>query len=573
MGTRGRIKGNILSVFQTVLITILFFLPTTAEPAELIPPEPLLADSTVDAGTSAAPDAAAADQAIDPGIDTTATVATASATSTGGEFGEAGSSVSPPTTNTFAGAASLSISITVPPGRLGLSPNISLNYNSMKGNGWMGIGWDFDMGSIQRNTKYGLDYTKNDFVFSKNGSSSELVNITGNEYRAKIEDGSFIRFFYDASSSSWTAYDKNGTVYYYGTTAGSRQDFSSGTKVFKWNLDKVLDSNGNYMIISYFKDQGEIYLDRIDYTGNTSGLDTTNYVKFYLESRTDVYPMYITNFRVLTAYRLKTIEVMANGQRVRVYALNYTISGITSSSILASVQQFGSDADLDASGTVLNGTAMPTMTFETPPFSNGFEDPVNWHDYIPVYSWSQFWLSDFNGDGKTDIMYLSRTSPLKYMVMLNNGNGFQDPVSWHDYIPIFSWSQFWLSDFNGDGKTDIMYLSTSPYKYMVMLNNGNGFQDPVSWHDYIPIFSWSQFWLSDFNGDGKTDIMYLSTSPYKYMVMKNNSSHDLVVSTSNGIGSIYTITYEPSSSYQNTLMPFILQTVSSITASDGIGNS
>ncbi|MEW6110173.1 MAG: hypothetical protein AB1632_13565, partial [Nitrospirota bacterium] len=122
MGTRGRIKGNILSVFQTVLITILLVLPSTAEPAELIPPEPLPADSAVDAGTSAEPDAAAADQAIDPGIDSTATVATATATatSTGGEFGEAGSSVSPPTTNTFAGAASLSISITVPPGRLGL---------------------------------------------------------------------------------------------------------------------------------------------------------------------------------------------------------------------------------------------------------------------------------------------------------------------------------------------------------------------------------------------------------------------------------------------------------------------
>ena len=58
--------------------------------------------------------------------------------------------------------------------------------------------------------------------------------------------------------------DKNGATYYFGTASASRQDNTYG--VFKWCLDKVQDSNSNYMTITYWKDQGEIYLSRIDYT-------------------------------------------------------------------------------------------------------------------------------------------------------------------------------------------------------------------------------------------------------------------------------------------------------------------
>ena len=72
-------------------------------------------------------------------------------------------------------------------------------------------------------------------------------------------------------------------MYYYGSKSDTRQDFVNGTKVFKWCLDKVIDTNGNYMTVSYTKDQGEVYPDRIDYTGNAAaGLSPTNYVKFYL---------------------------------------------------------------------------------------------------------------------------------------------------------------------------------------------------------------------------------------------------------------------------------------------------
>ena len=66
--------------------------------------------------------------------------------------------------------------------------------------------------------------------------------------------------------------------------------------------------------------------------------------------------MYTTNFLVVTAKRLKTIDVLANGNRVRAYALSYTTSESTARSLLSSVQQYGKDATLDGEGTVTGGT-------------------------------------------------------------------------------------------------------------------------------------------------------------------------------------------------------------------------
>jgi hypothetical protein len=85
------------------------------------------------------------------------------------------------------GSASAKIPIEVPPGRLGIAPQLSLTYNSYRGSGWIGMGWNIDMGAIQRSTKYGVNYNGNAFVEINSGNSSELVPWGTNCYRVKIE--------------------------------------------------------------------------------------------------------------------------------------------------------------------------------------------------------------------------------------------------------------------------------------------------------------------------------------------------------------------------------------------------
>ena len=45
-----------------------------------------------------------------------------------------------------------------------------------------------------------------------------------------------------------------------------------------------------------------------------------------------------------TAYRLKTIDILAKGDRVRKYDLAYQYSAITSRWLLTAVRHYGSDA-------------------------------------------------------------------------------------------------------------------------------------------------------------------------------------------------------------------------------------
>ncbi len=89
----------------------------------------------------------------------------------------------------FNGAAVAKYPLQTPPGRNGIGPNLALTYSSSQGNGWLGVGWDLQLGKIERSTKNGVpNYDNSDtFRWSSPIGSAELVNVGGNEYRAKIE--------------------------------------------------------------------------------------------------------------------------------------------------------------------------------------------------------------------------------------------------------------------------------------------------------------------------------------------------------------------------------------------------
>ena len=273
----------------------------------------------------------------------------------------------------FTGTATTSIPIAVPPGRGGVQPNLALVYNSANGNGWVGLGWKLEKSVIERQTKFGLNYAGDAYIFRLAGINVELVNIGSNQYRAKIEGG-FTRVQKLTASDGkpyFLATDKTGQKFYFGHTAATRvANPSDATKIFRWCLDRVEDPDGNYMTISYTGDQGQGYLARIDYTGHGS-TRPTNSVIFHLETRPDAVPMYTSHFLMKTAKRLKTIEVRANNRLVRAYKLTYTSSAGTSRSLLRSVTQYGKDATI-RSGSITGGSALPAVSITYTGGGTGF---------------------------------------------------------------------------------------------------------------------------------------------------------------------------------------------------------
>ncbi len=248
-----------------------------------------------------------------------------------------------PLPDLLTGAFSHAVSLTVPPGRKGIQPSLSLAYRSSNPNSWTGVGFSLNPGYIVRSTRLGppsYNDTQDTFYFVSDAGTTELVYLTDNLYQAKIES-SFTKFFKERDDS-WTALAKDGSTMKFGSTPESRETAAKGT--FSWYLTKAQDTNSNYISFTYIKDSGKSYLSRIDYTGNSStGTSPANTVEFALEPRDDISSSYISTARIATTKRLKAIEARQEGALVWRYELEYAYSTDTGRSLLKSITQYSSD--------------------------------------------------------------------------------------------------------------------------------------------------------------------------------------------------------------------------------------
>ena len=249
-------------------------------------------------------------------------------------------------TDLATGAATVSVPIAVPPGRKNMQPQFALSYSSNNTNGICGVGWGLTASSIQRSTKKGTptyDSALDTFVFSSSGSSGELIPLAGQpgEYRQKIETA-FMKYVYNDATSTWTVRDKNGTKYTFGAVSTSRiVDPNDGSRIFAWFLDSVEDLHGNTVAFTYRKDASQVYLDKVNYTGNTSqGLSSDKSVEFiYNETeRTDIIYNNRSGWEIATKWRLDRVEVKVGTGLKWKYLLTYASSIDTARSLLTEVK-------------------------------------------------------------------------------------------------------------------------------------------------------------------------------------------------------------------------------------------
>ncbi len=281
-----------------------------------------------------------------------------------------GASLSPLLSESFqtdlaTGSATAGISIVVPPGRKNMQPSLALSYSSNNANGICGVGWGLASSSIQRSTKKGMPkYDNTDmFDFASSGSSGDLVLIdaANNEYRQKIETG-FMKYVFDSVNSKWTVRDKAGTKYFFGSSVDSRIVNDDGAKIFAWFLDRVEDVYGNAVLFTYEKDGGQIYLSKVNYAANAAvipPLVADKEVDFIYETgRPDIAYNNRAGWQIVTAKRLKEIQVNMDNALVWRYAITYAVSADTGRSLLTQVTLF------DAAGNSLPPKKFTYQTIE-----------------------------------------------------------------------------------------------------------------------------------------------------------------------------------------------------------------
>lgn len=437
------------------------------------------------------------------------------------------------------GAALYTIPIEIPPGVAGVAPILSMVHNSQGGNALLGMGWSLTgLSSITRcaqtkaqdgiTIKRTVNYDSND-RFCLDGERliavSGVYGASGTEYRT--ERDSFTRVISYGTAGNgpekFKVWTKSGQTMEYGFTSDSRIEavkaayamatWPIGT-VTTWAMNTHTDTKGNYFTITYTEDSanGDSYPSRIDYTGNFS-VNTlpTNAVQFVYEDRVDVVPIYHAGAVAKTRKRLKTIQVLTNNSLVREYRITYQYGVQTMRSAIAKVELCAPDNTCILP--IEFGYSTNSVAFA------GHNSNSSGRDFIGF----QYELADFNGDGKTDYMYIadgtvaSLPRGAQRHVFLSNGDQtFSAPIQSNASQNLKGY-ELVMGDYNGDGFADIMYIRDTQengyyrgqHRY-VYLGRGDGtFNDPI-YRQLSENYNYFDLVPGDFNGDGRTDYMYIS---------------------------------------------------------------
>ena len=450
------------------------------------------------------------------------------------------------------GAAVYKIQVSVPPGTSGMEPQVSLDYSSQSGNGVVGMGWSLSgLPSIGRcpqtkaqdNNRGAVKYDADD-RFCMEGQ--RLILVTGtygapdSVYRTELEGFSDIVAKGTAGNGpAWfRVRTKTGQTMEFGRSANSKI-FAQGTSTVRsWGVNQVFDKSGNYLTVTYQNNSstsGEAYPTRIDYTGNDSvSLSPYNSVRFEWKARPDTAPVFWADSIQQSSVRLSNIQTFQGENIVADYRLSYEVSAATRSSRLKSVDIC---AGSGGSAPCLPGT---NFSYSDTSYPNGGPSGIE-SVSIPVSAsqppsaplqgqWASF-LGDFNGDSKMDILWIGQSGSFSQgvrLIWLSNGDGTFQSISLSgqgtlpDQTGETNGEEFVLGDFNGDGLTDIYIRVIETYSPpgadpdvgRLWFSNGDGTFQVVTTRTPPGAPSGSKRIMvpADLDGDGRTDILWLTVS-------------------------------------------------------------
>ena len=119
--------------------------------------------------------------------------------------------------------------------------------------------------------------------------------------------------------------------------------------------------------------------------------------------------------------------------------------------------------------------------------------------------------NDFNGDGRSDILWRSTTGQLSDWLGLANGGFVGNDANAFSVVPT-SWTIVGTGDFNGDGRDDILWRNSNG-QLSDWLGNANGGFTPNDANAATSVpTNWSVVGVGDFNGDGRDDILWRNTA-------------------------------------------------------------
>lgn len=453
------------------------------------------------------------------------------------------------------GQVNYEIPIPAVPGTGGMTPKLSVTYNSSTKSALFGYGFDLTglsiINRVPRN-KYNDGISGYVSFSSSDNYSIDGVRLLRTSYGTSVRDFSTENDSFSKITSYGTYEDPDSFIVR--TKDGLKYDYLPNTKILDsssnqsalfWMLTRVTDTKGNYFTVNYTGNNHhhEIYPSRIDYTGNVGAfLQPYASVRFSYEASPDSAYTYVYGKAVRRSKCIKTISLYSGETRVKRFECTYSLTNHKKQ--LTQIKEYAAD-----------GSAKNPTTFQ---WYNIDNVSLNNHCYsmTPLIYKASLTLGDYNGDGKMDFLATPENGSAGWtgwklflsigdsLVLQNSGNFVYNDDEVRQVVS---------GDFNGDGLDDIvvlrkhnnyynsdLYLSTGSsflwegcklslnrkYSIRTVEVNGDGLAELFAWIDssdeckilrsgpdllgYTATrhcsINWDEIEFGDFNGDGLTDI-------------------------------------------------------------------
>lgn len=166
-----------------------------------------------------------------------------------------------------------------------------------------------------------------------------------------------------------------------------------------------------------------------------------------------------------------------------------------------------------------------------------------YNDNLPYWQMrdqDQYFLADFNGDGKKDVIVFNTVSWMfGYLGMLeSNGNSLTARNRYDRDLPghqMGRQDKIFVADIDGDRKEEIVLFQADSRTTRLFKSNGTSLTLSGQYIGNLPGYeskAGDQYFIADFTGDGKDDLYVFNgsdwESPYLAMLKSNGSGYDFV---------------------------------------------
>jgi hypothetical protein len=126
-------------------------------------------------------------------------------------------------------------------------------------------------------------------------------------------------------------------------------------------------------------------------------------------------------------------------------------------------------------------------------------------------TWIIAGVADFDGDGKADILWRNTSTGQNYLYPMD-GKTIKASESFLRAVPDTRWEVKAVGDFDGDGKADIFWRHAATGENYLYPMNGTVIKPTEGYLRAVADMNWSIVASSDYDGDGKADILWRNSS-------------------------------------------------------------